>query len=105
MEGALGGKKSEFEKWNNEIKRREETGGGGNGGRGGWFGWGGQFGWSNGDHFWQEAQQMGLTILSIVCMVSVSLKPLSVSKLSSFGFLCNKGLFMGFMWDSEAARS
>ncbi|XWS18130.1 hypothetical protein CRYUN_Cryun32bG0015500 [Craigia yunnanensis] len=56
LEGALGGKKSEFEKWNKEIKRREKAGGGNDAGGGGWFGWGGRFGWSNGDHFWQEAQ-------------------------------------------------
>ncbi|OWM83340.1 uncharacterized protein LOC116206395 [Punica granatum] len=73
LEGALGGKKSEFEKWNKEIKRREEAGGG-DGGGGGWFGWGGRFGWSNGDDFWQEAQQMGLTILGIICMYLIIAK-------------------------------
>ncbi|KAG8647433.1 hypothetical protein MANES_09G076800v8 [Manihot esculenta] len=68
LESALGGKKNEFEKWNEEIKKREEAGGGGDYGGGGWFGWGGRFGWSNGDNFWSEAQQTGLTILGIVIM-------------------------------------
>lgn len=71
LESALGGKKNEFEKWNEEIKKREEAGGGGDYGGGGWFGWGGRFGWSNGDNFWSEAQQTGLTILGIVIMVSI----------------------------------
>lgn len=66
LESALGGKKSEFEKWDKEIKRREDAGGGGNSGGGGWFGW---FSGSNGDHFWQEAQQISLTILGIIIMV------------------------------------
>ncbi|XP_015575558.2 uncharacterized protein LOC8284160 isoform X1 [Ricinus communis] len=63
LESALGGKKSEFEKWNKEIQKREEAGGGGTSGGGGWFGWGGRFGWSNGDNFWPEAQQAALAIL------------------------------------------
>lgn len=70
LESALGGKKNEFEKWNKEIKRREEVGGGSDAGGGGWFGWGGRFGWSNGDHFWQEAQQAILAVLGIIVMVS-----------------------------------
>lgn len=70
LESALGGKKSEFEKWNKEIKRREEVGGGGDAGGGGWFGWGGRFGWSNGDNFWQEAKQTSLAVLGIILMVS-----------------------------------
>ncbi|KAK4742476.1 hypothetical protein SAY87_000477 [Trapa incisa] len=74
LEGALGGKKSEFEKWNKEIKRREEAGGGGDGGGGGWFGWGGRFGWSSGDNFWKEAQQLALTILGIICMYLIIAK-------------------------------
>ncbi|KAK3432180.1 hypothetical protein EUGRSUZ_E03926 [Eucalyptus grandis] len=68
LESALGGKKSEFEKWNKEIKRREEVGGGGDAGGGGWFGWGGKFGWSNGDHFWQESKQISLAVLGIILM-------------------------------------
>lgn len=75
LESALGGKKDEFEKWNQEIKKREEVGGGGEAGGGGWFGWGGRFGWSNGDHFWQEAQQACLAILGIIIMVSISYFP------------------------------
>lgn len=67
LEGALGEKKSEFEKWDKEIRRREDASSGGNSGGGGWFGW---FGGSNGDHFWQEAQQISLTILGIFVMVS-----------------------------------
>ncbi|XP_014507772.1 uncharacterized protein LOC106767404 [Vigna radiata var. radiata] len=66
LEGALSGKKNEFEKWDKEIKRREELGGGGDSGGGGWFRWGGRFGWSNDDNFWQEAKQAGLTILALV---------------------------------------
>jgi hypothetical protein len=73
LESALGGKKDEFEKWNKEIKRREEAGGGGDSGGGGWFGWGGRFGWSNGDNFWPEAQQTSLAVLGIIAMVRFSL--------------------------------
>ncbi|PPR99627.1 hypothetical protein GOBAR_AA21060 [Gossypium barbadense] len=74
LESALGGKKTEIEKWSKEIKRREEAGGGDNAGGGGWFGWGGRFGWSNGDHFWQEAQQASLAILGIIVMYLVIAK-------------------------------
>ncbi|XP_002520561.2 uncharacterized protein LOC8284160 isoform X2 [Ricinus communis] len=74
LESALGGKKSEFEKWNKEIQKREEAGGGGTSGGGGWFGWGGRFGWSNGDNFWPEAQQAALAILGIVAMYLVVAK-------------------------------
>lgn len=70
LESALGGKRNEFEKWDKEIKRREEAGGGCDAGGGGWFGSGGWFGWFSGDHFWQEAQQASLTMLGIVLMVS-----------------------------------
>ncbi|XP_010454316.1 PREDICTED: uncharacterized protein LOC104736087 [Camelina sativa] len=67
LESALGGKKNEFEMWDKEIKKREESGGGngGNGGGGGrrWFGGGGWFG---GDHFWNEAQQIAITLLAIL---------------------------------------
>lgn len=68
LEGALSGKKIEFDKWDKEIKRREELGGGGDSGGagGGWFGWGRWFGWSNDDNFWQEAKQASLTVLGIV---------------------------------------
>ncbi|XP_076930573.1 uncharacterized protein LOC143595445 [Bidens hawaiensis] len=59
LESALGGKKTEFEKWDKEIKKREEAGGGG----GGW--WGRWFGGSDGEHFWHEAQQIGLTLLAL----------------------------------------
>lgn len=64
LESALGGKKNEFEKWDQEIKKREESGGG-NGG-GGWFG---GRGWFGGDHFWGEAQQIGITLLAIILVV------------------------------------
>ncbi|XVE87684.1 hypothetical protein DITRI_Ditri19aG0007400 [Diplodiscus trichospermus] len=74
LESALGGKKNEFEKWNKEIKRREEAGGGDDAGGGGWFGWGGRFGWSNGDHFWQEAQQTSLAVLGIIFMYLIIAK-------------------------------
>ena len=68
LESALGGKKTEFEKWDKELKRREQAGGGGNSGRGGWFRW---FGGSDDDHFWEEAQQTSLTILGIIAMVRI----------------------------------
>ncbi|CAJ1941448.1 unnamed protein product [Sphenostylis stenocarpa] len=75
LEGALSGKKNEFDKWDKEIKRREELGGGGDTGGGGWFGWGGRFGWSNDDSFWQEAKQAGLTIIALVLVVRSFLIP------------------------------
>uniref|UniRef100_A0A7N0UP60 Uncharacterized protein n=1 Tax=Kalanchoe fedtschenkoi TaxID=63787 RepID=A0A7N0UP60_KALFE len=65
LEGALGGKKNEFEKWDKEIQKRQQAGGGGSGGGGGgWFGWFGGF--NNDDRFWQEAQQSSLALLGIV---------------------------------------
>ncbi|XP_038881277.1 uncharacterized protein LOC120072833 [Benincasa hispida] len=73
LESALGGKKNEFEKWNNEIKKREEMGGGGSGGRGGWFGSGRWFGWSD-DQFWPEAQQTSLAVLGIIVMYLIVAK-------------------------------
>lgn len=76
LEGALSGKKNEFDKWNKEIKRKEELGGGGDTGGGGWFGWGKRFGWSNDDNFWQEAKQAILTILGLVVVVRTFLIPL-----------------------------
>ncbi|XP_074307442.1 uncharacterized protein LOC141642506 [Silene latifolia] len=74
LEGALGGNKDKYEKWNQEIKKREEAGGGGggSGGGGGWFGWGGR--WSNGDNFWQEAQQFSLAVLGILVLYLVAAK-------------------------------
>lgn len=79
LEGALSGKKNEFEKWDKEIKRREELGGGGDtGGGGGWFGWGRWFGWSNDDNFWQEAKQASLTIFGIILIVRNFLLQLSI---------------------------
>ncbi|XP_027089518.1 uncharacterized protein [Coffea arabica] len=71
LESALGGKKTEFEKWDKELKRREQAGGGGNSGRGGWFRW---FGGSDDDHFWEEAQQTSLTILGIIGMYLIIAK-------------------------------
>ncbi|KAL3519377.1 hypothetical protein ACH5RR_017526 [Cinchona calisaya] len=71
LESALGGKKTEFEKWDKEIKRREQAGGGGDSGGGGWFRW---LGGSNGDHFWEEAQQTSLTILGIIAMCLIIAK-------------------------------
>ncbi|XP_039137784.1 uncharacterized protein LOC120275319 [Dioscorea cayenensis subsp. rotundata] len=68
LEDALGGKKTELEKWNKEIKKREERGGGGTSGRGGWFGGGGWFGWSGGEHFWEEAQQASITVIAIIAV-------------------------------------
>ncbi|KAG6603816.1 hypothetical protein SDJN02_03723 [Cucurbita argyrosperma subsp. argyrosperma] len=73
LESALGGKKNEFEKWNNEIKKREEMAGDGGGGRGGWFGSGGWFGWSD-DQFWPEAQQTSLAVLGIIVMYLIVAK-------------------------------
>ncbi|XP_068324251.1 uncharacterized protein [Pyrus communis] len=74
LEGALGGKKDEFEKWDKEIKRREEVGGGGSTGGGGWFGWGRWFGWSNDGNFWQEAQQASLAVIGIIVMYLIIAK-------------------------------
>nr|GMD04921.1 uncharacterized protein LOC109165023 [Ipomoea batatas] len=72
LENALGGKKTDFEKWDKEIKRREEAGRGGNSGGGGWFRWFGGSG--DGDHFWQEAKQASLTILGIIAMYLIVAK-------------------------------
>ncbi|KNA12438.1 hypothetical protein SOVF_125670 [Spinacia oleracea] len=75
LESALGGNKEKFEKWDQEIKKREEVGGGGgNGGGGGWFGWGGRFGWWNDDNFWQEAQQGSLAVLGLLVLYLVAAK-------------------------------
>ncbi|KAK6149679.1 hypothetical protein DH2020_017204 [Rehmannia glutinosa] len=74
LDNALGGKKTEFEQWNKEIKGREEADGGGNSGGGGWFRWGGWFGGSDGDRFWQEAQQASLTILGILVIYLIVAK-------------------------------
>ncbi|KAM1154799.1 hypothetical protein ACFX19_037742 [Malus domestica] len=74
LEGALGGKKDEFKKWDKEIKRREEVGGGGSAGGGGWFGWGRWFGWSNDGNFWQEAQQASLAVMGIIVMYLIIAK-------------------------------
>ncbi|CAH8370484.1 unnamed protein product [Eruca vesicaria subsp. sativa] len=72
LESALGGKKIEFDKWDKEIKKREESSGGGNGGSGGWFG--GRGGWFSGDHFWNEAQQITITLLAILFVYMVVAK-------------------------------
>ncbi|XP_057498795.1 uncharacterized protein LOC130783251 [Actinidia eriantha] len=74
LDSALGGKKIEFENWNKEIKKREEASGGVDAGGGGWFGSGGWFGGSNGDHFWQEAQQASLAVLGIILMYLIIAK-------------------------------
>ena len=73
LESALGGKKNEFDKWDKEIKKREESGDDGNGGKGGGGGWfgGGGGGWFSGDHFWNEAQQITITLLAILFVVCV----------------------------------
>lgn len=71
LDSALGEKKTEFEKWNKEIQKREERGGGGASGRGGWFGGGGWFGWFSGDHFWEEAQQAIIAIVGIISLVRI----------------------------------
>ncbi|KAL0310767.1 UNVERIFIED_CONTAM: hypothetical protein Sangu_2371400 [Sesamum angustifolium] len=47
---------------------------GGNSGGGGWFRWGGWFGGSDGDRFWQEAQQASLAILGILVMYLIVAK-------------------------------
>ncbi|PIA59813.1 hypothetical protein AQUCO_00400596v1 [Aquilegia coerulea] len=72
LEGALGGKKNEFERWNKEIEKREEMGGGGGAGGGGWFGWGRWFG--DGEHFWEEAQQASLVVLVLLFVYLVIAK-------------------------------
>lgn len=85
LEGALGGKKTEFEKWDKEIKKREESdGGGGNSGKGGWFGW---FNWFRDENFWPEAQTAGLTILAILALVSSNTARTLLRRSISFIFL------------------
>ncbi|KAL6990676.1 hypothetical protein U1Q18_008795 [Sarracenia purpurea var. burkii] len=74
LESALGEKKAEFEKWDKQIKKREEASAGGDAGGGGWFGWRGWFGGSNGDHFWQEAQQTSLAVLGIILVYLIIAK-------------------------------
>ncbi|WCJ28124.1 hypothetical protein M5689_009833 [Euphorbia peplus] len=74
LDSALGGKKDEFERWNKEIKKREEAGGGGDTGGGGWFGWGRRFGWSNGDNFLPELKQTLLAVLGIIAIYLVVAK-------------------------------
>ncbi|XP_059309993.1 uncharacterized protein LOC132061146 [Lycium ferocissimum] len=74
LEGALGGKKSEYEKWDKEIKRREEAGGGDNSGGGSWFNWRRWFDGSDDGRFWQEAQQASLAILGIIVMYLIVTK-------------------------------
>lgn len=71
LESALQDRKSDFEKWNKEIERKQELGGGGSSGRGGWFGGGGWSNWFNNEHFWEEAQQALLTVLGIflLCLI------------------------------------
>ncbi|PWA35714.1 hypothetical protein CTI12_AA606850 [Artemisia annua] len=71
LENALGGKKTEFDKWDKEIKKREEAGGGGGGGGGWWRRW---FGGSDGEHFWHEAQQVTLTLLALAVMFLILAK-------------------------------
>ncbi|KAJ8526236.1 hypothetical protein K7X08_028713 [Anisodus acutangulus] len=73
LESALGGKKIEYEKWDKEIKRWEEAGGGDNSGGGGWFNWRRWFCGDDG-HFWQEAQQASLAILGIIVMYLIVTK-------------------------------
>ncbi|CAN1263008.1 hypothetical protein LINPERPRIM_LOCUS11454, partial [Linum perenne] len=77
LQSALGGKKSEFEKWGKEIKKREQANGGdssgGRGSGGGWFGSGGPFGWP-GDNFWPKAQQTCLALLGIFGIYLVLIK-------------------------------
>ncbi|CAH9130778.1 unnamed protein product [Cuscuta epithymum] len=71
LENALDGKITDYEKWDKEIKRREEANGGGNSGGGGWFRWPGG---SDGDDFWKEAPQAFLTALVLVAMYLVAVK-------------------------------
>ena len=70
LEGALGGKKTEFDKWNKEIEKRN-AGGGGKSGNGGWFGGGGGgwFGWFNDENFRNEAKQAALTVGALLSLV------------------------------------
>ncbi|CAH9082240.1 unnamed protein product [Cuscuta europaea] len=71
LENALGGKRTDFENWDKEIKRREEANGGGNSGGGGWFRW---LGGSDGDNFWKEAPPAFLTALVLFAMYLVAVK-------------------------------
>lgn len=81
LEAALGEKKDAFSKWDEEIKKREESGGGG-GGRGrGWGSGGGGGGGGGGDssggglpampsNSWDEAKQMVMAFLGLTALVS-----------------------------------
>ncbi|GJP34720.1 hypothetical protein CLOM_g3154 [Closterium sp. NIES-68] len=73
LEDALSGKKDLLNKWDAEIKKREEGGGGGGGGRGrGWGGGGGGGGGDGdgvsggGDERWEETKQVLFAIGGIV---------------------------------------
>ncbi|RVW30243.1 hypothetical protein CK203_088719 [Vitis vinifera] len=50
-------------RWGEAVRLVEEVG---------WMG--GRFGWSNDDHFWQEAQQASLAILGIIIMYLIIAK-------------------------------
>ncbi|XP_078434979.1 sulfate adenylyltransferase subunit [Wolffia australiana] len=92
LESALDGKKTDFEKWNKEIEKRESSAaaGGGDSGRGGWFGGGGGwFGWSSDERFWDDAKQAGITVGAIVLLILLLAKG-SVM----FAVVCNSLLFV-----------
>jgi hypothetical protein len=81
LEAALGEKKDAFSKWDEEIKKRQESGGGG-GGRGRGWGSGGGGGVGGGgdssggglprmpSNSWDEAKQMVLAFMGLTALVS-----------------------------------
>ena len=84
LEAALGEKKDAFSKWDEEIKKREESGGGG-GGRG--RGWGSGGGGGGGDssggglpampsNSWEETKQMVMAFLGLAALVSSTCTPM-----------------------------
>jgi hypothetical protein len=75
LESALGHKKTDFEKWDPQIERKQQRGGPGGpaaGGRG-WSGGGRWFRWFTSGGFWDAAKQTILTILGIIAAVMTEL--------------------------------
>lgn len=87
LEAALGEKKDAFSKWDEEIKKREESGGGGKGRGRGWGSGGGGGGGGGGDssggglpampsNSWNEAKQMVMAFLGLTALVSFASTPI-----------------------------
>eukprot|EP01018_Ginkgo_biloba_P013151 Gb_16981 [translate_table: standard] len=89
LENALDGKKDAFNRWDEEIKKREAAeGGGGDRGRG-WFGGGGWFGFSGDEDSWKETQQVIITIAGLVFVYLLLVKGKSM-----MSFAVNSLLFL-----------